>query len=124
MMNIPVGAIVTRVYYTLPSHVGHIGPEFDTQHEANVEALRRWGANQSHLAIAAPTVSQRIVFTFPDGGGVDTVVDTEVVFPNLTTPAPSGHEQRAALAETAIRQLNKFHAIAEKTLATTAPAAN
>lgn len=119
MLSIPVGATVTRVYYTLPSHVGHIGPEFDNQHDANVEALRRWGANQSHLAINAPTVQQRMVFTFPDGSGLDTPVSSETVYPSLTTPAPSGHEQRAALAETAIRQLEKFHGIATQVLAAT-----
>lgn len=117
MLNIPVGATVTRVYFTLPSHVGHIGPEFDTQHEANVEALRRWGANQTNTTIKAPAVQQRIMFAFPDGSGLDTVVATETVFPILTTPAPSGHEQRAALAETAIRQLERFHGITERPLA-------
>src|SRR5688572_10678990 len=115
MLSIPVGATVTRVYFTLPNHIGHTGPEFNTQYEANTEALRRWGANQSNLPIPAPTVKQRMVFTVPDGGGaLDTVVDTEVVFPNLTTPAPSSAQQRAALAEAAIRQLMKFHALAEE----------
>lgn len=116
MLTLPTGATVTRVYYALPNGLGIVGTAYDTVLEANLEALRKWGSVQTNCAVNPPRVDQRVVFEFPDGGGLDAVVASHIVYESLTTPAPTSHQQRAALADTAMQQLIKNNVMAEAAL--------
>lgn len=118
MLDIPTGATVTDTYYALPNSVGIIGHRYDTSVEASVAALRKWGGmTGSNFAVNPPRIDQRMVFQFPDGGGIDTVVASEVVCQTLTLPAPTNASQRAAIAETAIARLIKANPEAAELLA-------
>ena len=118
MLDIPDGATVARTYYALPNSLGIVGAEYDNLLDANLAALRKWGAmTGSDFAVNPPRVDQRMVFEFPEGGGVDTVVASSVVFERLTLPAPTSAMQRAAIADTAITQMIKTHEQATQALA-------
>lgn len=118
MLNLPAGATVVRTYYALPNSVGIIGTEYDNLLDASLAALRKWGGmTGSNFAVNPPRVDQRVVFDFPDGGGVDTVVASQIVCDGLTMPAPTSATQRAAIAEAAAQHLIKCNAVAEKAMA-------
>lgn len=89
-MLVPVGSVVTSVTYNVPNHYTK-GPGFKTLIEALKHAVAEKDSDvKKHVESSARlypgqplvplperiTIHQRMVFAFPEGGGLDTVVET------------------------------------------------
>lgn len=90
MRLVPAGATIDRVYYAIPTYYT-IGDEFETWNEAVTEAKRRYAEVLAQLTAsmggyATPEEIERTAKTnvnvdlrwhirYPDGGGMDTMIE-------------------------------------------------
>ena len=102
MSTVPVGSIVTRIYWRVPEWHGY-GPDFDDHADACRFARERKDELWDERLIDPPRVwiAQRWTLALPDGGTVDLTVERTEFAPTETRETREWQRWKAAQAASA-----------------------